>query len=379
MLMTSDSSRYGHRIAAFCLALCASLTCAFGQHALSVRDFFYVGGKYTGPVGKEVMTGQMYVERLRPEKITQKYPLVFFSGGKQTGSNWIETAEGGPGWADYYLQQGYVVYLTDSPARARSAWHAAVNGPMAFYSPEDAERRIIAPERFEDYPQAKKHTQWPGAGKKGDPIFDAFYASQVETLASGVEVQRLATEAGTALLDKIGPAIVIGHSQGGPYGWLLADNRPKSVKAIIAVEPSGPPFRNAVVKEDKTRKWGLPWGIADIPLHYSPPAKTPEDLAPVPEKQADSPDLAVCWKQSDPPRQLPNLKGIPILIVTSESSAMSAYEHCTSKFLTQAGVPNTFMRLEEYGIHGNGHMMMLEKNSLEIAALLQKWLHEHVK
>jgi hypothetical protein len=58
---------------------------------------------------------------------------------------------------------------------------------------------------------------------------------------------------------------------------------------------------------------------------------------------------------------------------------MSAYEHCMSKFLTQAGVENTFMRLEEYGVHGNGHMMMLEKNSLEVAALLEKWLSDHVK
>jgi pimeloyl-ACP methyl ester carboxylesterase len=356
-----------------------SVLSASGQHAPATREFFYVGGKYTGHGAEEVMTGQMYVERLTPPKITQKYPLVFFSGGKQTGTNWIETADGGAGWADYYLQQGYVVYLTDSPARGRSAWHASADGALAFYSPEDAERRIIAPERFNDFPQAKKHTQWPGAGRKGDPIFDAFYASQVETLASGVEVQKLAVEAGTALLDKIGPAIVFGHSQGGPYGWLMADQRPKSIKGIIAIEPSGPPFRNAVVKEDMTRKWGLPWGIADVPLKYSPPASRPEDLAPVPEKEADAAGLAVCWKQSDPPRQLPNLRGIPILIVTSESSAMSAYEHCMSKFLTQAGVQNTFMRLEEYGIHGNGHMMMLEKNSLEIAALVQKWLAEHIK
>jgi len=64
--------------------------------------------------------------------------------------------------------------------------------------------------------------------------------------------------------------------------------------------------------------------------------------------------------------------------VTSESSYHAPYDHCTSKYLAQAGVANTFWRLEEQGIHGNGHMMMIEKNSLEVAALLQKWLAAQV-
>jgi len=58
---------------------------------------------------------------------------------------------------------------------------------------------------------------------------------------------------------------------------------------------------------------------------------------------------------------------------------MPRRQHCTAKYLTQAGVQNTRMRLEELGIHGNGHMVMLEKNNLEVAALLQKWLEGHVK
>ena len=37
------------------------------------------------------------------------------------------------------------------------------------------------------------------------------------------------------------------------------------------------------------------------------------------------------------------------------------------------------MRLEELGIHGNGHMVMLEKNNLEVAAALQQWIVIHVK
>ena len=55
------------------------------------------------------------------------------------------------------------------------------------------------------------------------------------------------------------------------------------------------------------------------------------------------------------------------------------YDHCTSKFLTQAGVKHQFVRLPEVGIRGNGHMMMLEKNNLEVAAFLGGWVTKNVK
>ena len=37
---------------------------------------------------------------------------------------------------------------------------------------------------------------------------------------------------------------------------------------------------------------------------------------------------------------------------------------------------NTFIRLADRGIKGNGHMMMLEKNNQEIAALMAGWLKD---
>jgi hypothetical protein len=65
--------------------------------------------------------------------------------------------------------------------------------------------------------------------------------------------------------------------------------------------------------------------------------------------------------------------------VVSEASYHAPYDHCTSQFLTETGVPNDFVRLPERGIRGNGHMMMLEKNNLEIAALLEGWTRESIK
>jgi hypothetical protein len=38
----------------------------------------------------------------------------------------------------------------------------------------------------------------------------------------------------------------------------------------------------------------------------------------------------------------------------------------------------TFIKLAELGIHGNGHMMMLEKNSDDIAKVITDWLAKAV-
>ncbi|HXD72384.1 MAG TPA: GNAT family N-acetyltransferase [Vicinamibacterales bacterium] len=368
---TSRGVNFRKTIGAVMVALAMSGAAAIAQHALSTREFFYVGGKYSGEGGGEVMAGQMYVEALKPARVTRPYPLVFFHGAGQTATNWMATPDGRAGWADYFLTQGYVVYLVDQPARGRSPWRMTVNGPLQDVSVTQVEQRFTAPEDFDIWPQAKLHTQWPGdgdrKGMRGDPIFDAFYATQVPSLASAVETQTLVQSAGAALLDRIGPAVIVTHSQAGPFGWLLADVRPAAVKGIIAVEPNGPPFQNAVTGEEPARAWG----IADIPLTYDPPVRERDALKRVRETD--------CWRQSDPPHTLPKLRNIPILIVTGEASYHAVYDHCTSEYLTQAGVPNTFTRLESVGIHGNGHMMMLEKNSTAVAAYLEKWLTAHVR
>ena len=62
-----------------------------------------------------------------------------------------------------------------------------------------------------------------------------------------------------------------------------------------------------------------------------------------------------------------NLTRVAILIVTSEASYHAVYEHCTAKYLSQAGAKVDFIRLAQIGIKGNDHMMMLERNNLDVA------------
>jgi pimeloyl-ACP methyl ester carboxylesterase len=334
------------------------------------RDFFYVGGAYAGPPDKQVMHGQMYVEVLTPREKRRPYPLIMFHGAGQTATNWLATPDGRPGWAEYFCGEGYTVYLVDQPARGRSAWQPGIDGELTRFTAAAQEWSFTASAADPRWPQASKQTQWPGSGKRGDPIFDAFHATQVPYLADTVETQRLIHAAGTALLDRIGPAVLMTHSQSGTFGWLLADARSALVKAIVALEPSGPPFENAAISTGPNRIWG----VTDLPLTYDPPAAAPTDLAIEQQVEPDHPDLARCWQQKTPARRLTNLAEIPTIIVTGEASYHAVYDHCTAKYLTAAGVPVDFVRLEDRGIHGNGHMLMLEKNSLEIAALVADWL-----
>ncbi len=92
------------------------------------------------------------------------------------------------------------------------------------------------------------------------------------------------------------------------------------------------------------------------------------------EDKPERPGYVRCWAQPEPARKLVNLQSTPILIVTSEASYHASYDHCTVRYLDRAGVKSTFVRLEDVGVQGNGHMMMLEKNSDAIAGVMADWL-----
>jgi pimeloyl-ACP methyl ester carboxylesterase len=343
---------------------------------IAKQGYFFAGGRIDRSIEGSPMVGHMYVEYQIPAKVEHPYPVVMIHGGSQTGTNFTGTPDGREGWAQHFLRKGYAVYVVDQVARGRAAHWSSVHGAVTPPRLNFVEQRFVAPERFKMWPQAHLHTQWPGTGEPGDATFDQFYASQVPSVVDFAKQQQLNRDAGIALLDKIGPAILLTHSQSGSFGWPIADARPNLVKAIVAVEPSGPPVHDVEFK-------GAPdWfadaaktkisGLGEVPLAYDPPG-APEFVR---EERPDAPDLARCWVQKGPARQLKNLKSIPVLVVMSEASYHASYDHCTVKYLRAAGVNTTFMRLADGNIRGNGHMMMLEKNNEQIAAAMMKWLAE---
>jgi pimeloyl-ACP methyl ester carboxylesterase len=343
---------------------------------------FFAGGQYVETDAGRSMLGQMFVQYQLPRNRRHPYPLVMIHGGGQTAANFLGTPDGRRGWADYFLAYGFAVYVVDQPGRGRSGYYKGY-GKAAHRNADSIAGRFSAPENLKQWPQAELHTQWPGSGMAGDPAFDQFYASQVESMTDITALERMMREAGAALLDRIGPAILLTHSQGGPFGWTIADARPKLTKGILAIEPNGAPVYE--VKFVGAPGWfeddvvTRPWGITRGPLTFAPAARDASELKFARQGKADGPGLTRCWLQASPARQLPNLKGIPILIVTAEASYHAPYDHCTSQFLRQAGVEHDFVRLVDIGIRGNSHMMMLEKNNLEIAQFLREWLEKNTK
>jgi len=208
----------------------------------------------------------------------------------------------------------------------------------------------------------------------GDPVFDAYYESTVQFQSNTVVQETKMQATGSALLRKTGPAVLISHSQGGLMPWSIADAVPNLVKAIVSIEPTGPPFKDEVLSSGKAR----PYGITNIPLTYSPMitnATAPLETQTAPNSE---PGLATCTIQAEPARQLVNLKDIPVLVESGEASFHTVYDGCTVKFLQQAGVSAEWLKLGDIGIHGNGHMHFMEKNSDEIAAVLERWIKNTV-
>jgi pimeloyl-ACP methyl ester carboxylesterase len=342
--------------------------------------YLYAGGKIDRSIEGAPMVGQMYAEYWVPRPLRHALPVVMVHGNWQTGTNFIGTPDGREGWAQYFLRRGYAVYVVDQVARGRSAHFSMSQGAVSPANLSRTQWRFTAPKGSKLWPQAKTHTQWPGTGKAGDKAFDAFYATQFQSLTNNEKSQEINRDAIVALLDKIGPAIVLTHSQSGAYGFLVADARPKLVKALIQVEPNGPPVYETDLigapewfKDIGPRKT---YGLGFVPLTYDPPLRKGQQLKFVRQAKADAPDLARGWLQAEPARRLPNLAKVPMLIVVGEASYHAAYDHSTAAYLAQAGVPVTFMRLEDVGLRGNGHMMMLEKNSDAVAGLLASWVEK---
>ena len=343
---------------------------------IAEQGTFFVGGRYSTVNDTTRFVGQMYVEYEVPERRTQRYPMVFIHGGGQIGSGWWTTPDGREGWAKYFLRRGYAVYVVDQPGRGRSAYNSEL-GPLNDPAPVLRAQQIwAAHERFDLWPQARLHTQWVGSAEPGDPTFDQFMRSQSDAIADPLLQETLTADGLVALLDRIGPAILVPHSQPGAPAWLVADRRPNKVKALVQLEPGGPPVTRDFPEEGFATGPTFAWGITRNPITYRPAASDTSELEFVPLPRTD-PDVATCWVQAEPARQLPNLR-MPILLLTSPSGYNATWDPCLSKFLTQAGVEHTWLKLQDIGIHGNGHFYFIERNSDRVAGVVLRWLRTNV-
>lgn len=208
------------------------------------REILYVGGRYTNTtasldshqfyrvskISKQknainstsmAMIGQIYVEKLspKPTPANPPLPIIFIAGAAQTGTNFLDTPDGRPGWASYFISKGHTVYLSDQPARGRSFWFSG-QGSIGFIGSPNSVSDIFTDvaSNNNQWPQAKLHTQWPGTGRIGDSTFDAFYRSQMQFQTDRFISEEQNAQAYSALVELVGDCYIISHSQAGAYG-----------------------------------------------------------------------------------------------------------------------------------------------------------------
>ncbi len=310
------------------------------------RGDFWVPGDRVPVDGKSYQRGAMYVSWEAPAEVTRPYPVVLVHGGAVQGTEWLDTPDGRPGWAQRLVDAGYAVFVVDRPTQGRSPLHPDVDGPIGpAFSYEEA-RAVFFPDAARG-----RHTQWPV--DDGDELALGAFVAAYGPLPADIEAwQRMDAARLADLLDRIGPAIVFTHSASGSDGWLLADARPGLVAAIVSVEPMGPPFGT-------TPGIGtLSWGLTAAPMTYDPPRATAGEA-----RAADPSAL-----------RIPALRDLPVAVVAGETSPQAGYAPDMVRFLRTAGAAADLIHLPERGIHGNGHGLIYETNSDEALQPVLSWL-----
>ncbi len=330
-----------------CLALASALvliTAAAQAEDLVLRDMgsFHVGGKLVEIAGRPTrevaftaggtpakidpngtyMVGQMYVQYFLPAKQRGAVPMLMWHGGGLTGVTWETTPDGRMGWRDWFLRQGWPVYVSDAVERGRSGFPPPdiVAGEPIFLTTANPYERFrigAGPGSFNQDPAKRRQlpgSQFPAEG------YDNFVKQNVPRWTT---TDAMILDAYIAEIDRVCPCVLVFHSQAGLFGFKAAQARPDKVRALVAIEPAA----------------------------AGDPAK------------ADA------------------LKNIPILVVYGDNIATDARWPTIRATgvafvdkVKQAGGSVDIVDLPERGIRGNSHMMMMDRNNLQVAQLIQDWL-----
>ena len=273
---------------------------------------------------------QAYVEYQIPHDRKSQYPIILYPGGGHGGKVYETTPDGREGWSTYFLRQGFPVYLVDGVNRGGSSYDIT-NIVLA------RQGRIPASDipGMNRYTYEAAWTQFRIGPSPGVPYAtsrfptEAFaqYANQlIPAWRDAIEDDKNVA-ALVALLDKVGPAIVLTWSQSGRFGVRAAVQRPNLVKAMVTLEPAS--------------------------------VSAAGDMATV-----SSADLAA-------------LSGIPILVEAGDFDPPRIVS--LRNFVGKIGPNATLLALTERGIFGNGHVVMAERNNLQVADLIIEYLRRELR
>jgi hypothetical protein len=315
---------------------------------------------------QEISVGQAYVEYFVPQRLRAgraTVPIVLVPGGTLIGAHFLTTPDGREGWADYFIRRGFPVYIVDPPGRGRAGFDPdAFNNVRAGLAAPATQPRInawdssawlewnagplAAPSHGAHDPSCigndARDPNAPSVYCNGDlmPALDPEgYKHWLAALVPEVPVAGGLEPGIVAALEKIGPAIYIGHSAAGTMGGGIANARPELFRAVIGIEPQGDCMLPASAPLD---------GIVRVPTFSVHGIN-----------QVGRPDTGPCL---DTYRK----------IVAGGGDAT---------YLSLPRLPHSpvFDRIPQQGIWGNDHIMMWDANSDDVAGVLLDWIARHVE
>ena len=317
---------------------------------LKAQGSFFVGGEKIqqtqgelgdlGP-GGHIAVNQMYVRYMVPQGGDRNLPVVMVHGATLTGKSWETTPDGRMGWDEYFGRKGHPVYVPDQVGRGRSGFNQAVFNNVRAGSTAAASQPVWL--RFSD---EGVWTNFRFGSKPGQPYPDSqFPVTAVDELAKqavpdvsrgGVPTPNPTLKALSDLAAQLSGAVVMGHSQSGSFPLAAALLDPAATKGLVLVEPG------------------------TCPATY-----TAAEIATL----ATVPILIVFGDHRD------TVTGLPTL-----PSWQTRFEACQALIgrLRSAGGQAQMLDPPERGIRGNSHMIMQDKNNLQIADLILQWLDERV-
>jgi pimeloyl-ACP methyl ester carboxylesterase len=328
---------------------------------------FFVGGtevtapgkfdptvRSTSDAGQSFPLDHMYVQYQIPQN-PRRFPLVMIHGANSTGSIWESTPDGREGYQTTFLRRGFAVYIVDFPRRGRAGF-PSFNGKLGALLdkqviPNGTNRKgdqtlfiglRLGPEFLEYYP----NTQFPKPG------LDQFFKKSIPGV---VDDENAVVAALAALLERIGPAILVSHSQSGRFAYLTAIRSPK-VKAIVDYEGSDQPFPAGEAPAALAAYDGFLVGPgAPVP---------PEDFL----KLTKIP-IQIVVGDNIPSSPQPNL-----LLETPR--IRSIFKKQFVETVNRYGGDASLLPLPDVGIYGNTHVPFLDLNNLEVADLMSEFLNE---
>lgn len=309
---------------------------------LVLRD---LGARFVGYTTKPADKGSvdvvnpMFVQYMLPANKKHQYPIIMIHGGGGQGTDWMQTPDGRDGWADYFVADGWDVYVVDRPGHGRSQSNPGCRDGKVGVANSTIISRL----------SKSSPSVWPGG--EPTPTNDAVIGWTASSSTAPYCGDPVAAKTISALLDQIGPAILLAHSAGGGSTFRVPDLNRAKVVGVIGFEAAGSnPFAP---------------GFND-----SPPLATTWAAEPALPANFKPVDKNGCAMQGDHPSKLTHYAGLPIVLVASEMGLTSHDQlKCQQAVWQQAGANASAVYLPDRGLKGGGHFAMAQLDTAKYAAV----------